>query len=303
MLTGSTPGDRPCQERPQQPGVTTVEALLLSATRDLHEAGIEEPRREARWLLGHLLHMTESSLLAWPDTPILDVQAERVRRAVRRRAAHEPFAYVVGSRDLYGRTFAIDRRVLVPRPETETLIEEALTVLRAREHDASTPPLAVDVGTGSGAIACTLALEARSATVVGCDVSGDAVSLATTNRDRLKLRRRLHLVNGDLLTWLGEPVDLVVANLPYIPTARIPALMPEVADWEPRLALDGGPDGLDLVRALLADAPRAVRPGGTILLELDPEQMRPASRLLPGARSRVIQDLAGLDRVLRLDVP
>jgi release factor glutamine methyltransferase len=111
------------------------------------------------------------------------------------------------------------------------------------------------------------------------------------------------LVNGSLLTWLRQPADLVVANLPYIPSARVPALMPEVADWEPSLALDGGPDGLDLVRALLADAGRAVRSGGTILLELDPEQIQPASKLLHGARSRVIQDLAGLDRVLRLDLP
>jgi release factor glutamine methyltransferase len=109
-------------------------------------------------------------------------------------------------------------------------------------------------------------------------------------------------VRGSLLSWLQQPADLVVANLPYIPTGRIPTLMPEVADWEPRLALDGGPDGLDLIRDLLADARRIVRPGGTILLELDPEQVAPARALLPNANAQVIHDLAGLDRVLRLDL-
>ncbi len=115
-------------------------------------------------------------------------------------------------------------------------------------------PLVVDVGTGSGAIACTLALEAPAARVVACDVSADALTVAALNRDRLDLRDRLALVRGSLLSWLREPADLVLANLPYIPSARVPTLMPEVSDWEPHLALDGGPDGLDLIRALLADA-------------------------------------------------
>jgi HemK-like putative methylase len=152
-------------------GVSVADLAAVSAAI-LRQAGIEDARAEARWLLCHLLHLTESSLLAWPDAQIPALQVERVRRAVRRRAAHEPFAYVVGSREWYGRPFAVDRRVLVPRPETEILIDEALTILRARAHDATEAPLVVDVGTGSGAIACTLALEARSATVVGWDVSG-----------------------------------------------------------------------------------------------------------------------------------
>ena len=281
----------------------SVDALWSEATAILRAGGIDDARAEARWLLRHLLHMTESSLLAWPEAQIPIVQAERVRRAAERRAAHEPFAYVVGSRELYGRTFAVDRRVLIPRPETETLIEEALAILRTRQSASERPPLVVDVGTGSGAIACAVALEARFATVVACDVSADALAVAVQNRGRLKLRGRLGLVRGHLLDWLGQPADLVLANLPYIPSARVPTLMPEVAAWEPHLALDGGADGLDPIRALLADAPRTVRPGGSILLEMDPEQIAPASKLLPGAHSTVIRDLAGLDRVLRLDLP
>jgi release factor glutamine methyltransferase len=147
-----------------------------------------------------------------------------------------------------------------------------------------------------------LAQERPSATVIASDVSEDALAVATINRDRLDLRDRLQLVRGSLLSWLREPADLIVANLPYIPTARIATLMPEVSTWEPRLALDGGPDGLDLIRALLADAPRVVKPGGTILLEMDPEQIEPARSLLPIARSSVVA-FGGLDRVLRFDLP
>jgi release factor glutamine methyltransferase len=148
-----------------------------------------------------------------------------------------------------------------------------------------------------------VALEARFATVVGCDVSSIALAVAAMNRDRLKLRNRLSLVQGHLLTWLNRPADLVLANLPYIPGDRVPTLMPEVSEWEPHLALDGGDDGLDLIRDLLADTGRIVRPGGCMLLEMDPEQVESARALLPAARSSVIRDLAGLDRVVRFDLP
>jgi release factor glutamine methyltransferase len=277
--------------------------LLAKAAGRLAEAGVERPRAEARWLLARALGRSESALLARPDDPVTPAQTADFHDAIRRRAAREPFAYVVGEREFYGRTVQVDRRVLVPRPETETLIEEALVVLAGRVRDGDARPLVVDVGTGSGAIGCTLALEAPAATVVASDLSADALAVAATNRARLGLTGRLPLVRGSLLDWLGRPADLVVANLPYIPSARLATLMPEVAAWEPHLALDGGRDGLDLIRALLGDAWRAVRPGGTILLELDPEQVEPARALLPDAAGRVARDLAGLDRVLRLDLP
>ena len=305
MLIHPAPGDSLRQELPRPDSETTVDALLGVARRALHEAGLDDARREARWLLARVLALSESRLLTHPDEPVDPADATRYHDAVRRRAAREPFAHIVGECEFYGRPFVVDRRVLVPRPETEHLVAEALDIVARRTQSTPSPVLVVDVGTGSGAIACTLAAEvdAGAARVVGCDVSADVLAVAALNRDRLGLGDRVQLICGSLLTWLREPADLVLGNLPYIPAARIPTLMPEVADWEPHEALDGGSDGLDLVRALLADASRAVRPGGTILLELDPDQMQPACALLPSAKSRVVRDLAGLDRVLRLDLP
>jgi release factor glutamine methyltransferase len=280
--------------------------LLREATRAFGAAEIEQPRAEARWLLGRVLGLSASDVLLREGETVTADQAERARAAIRRRAAHEPFAYIVGDRDFYGRSFLVDRRVLVPRPETETLVDEALAVLttQARHPRAKgRRPLVVDVGTGSGAIACTLALESPTSTVIACDISAGALAVAAQNRARLGLDGRLHLVRGSLLDWLTVPADLVTANLPYIPSARVSTLMSEVADWEPHLALDGGPDGLDLIRRLISDAGRVVRPGGTILLELDPEQAVETCSLLPGARGRIVKDLAGLDRVVRLDLP
>lgn len=281
---------------------TNARELVAEAARAFAAAGIEEPNLEARWLIGRVLKLSQSHLLAHPDAAVDEASAQRYRHAVTRRAKHEPFAYIVGEREFWGDSFRVDRRVLVPREDTEVLIRETLSVWRPASSKREAQ-LIVDVGTGSGAIACVLAQEMCGARVVACDVSAQALAVAAQNRDRLGLRERLTLVRGSLLSWLHEPADLVVANLPYLPTARIPTLMPEVRDWEPHLALDGGADGLDLVRLLLADARRIVRPGGTILLELDPEQMGPARALFPEATHKVIADLAGLDRVLRLDLP
>jgi release factor glutamine methyltransferase len=281
---------------PADAGVNGAD-LVAEAADVLRRAGIEQPRLEARWLLHRLLNISQTTLIAHPDLAVAPAEARRYRQAVARRAGHEPFDYIVGERDFWGDSFVVDHRVLVPRDDSEVLILEAL--------DAFPPTasgLIVDIGTGSGALGCVLAQERPSATVVACDVSADALAVATINRDRLNLRDRLQLVRGSLLSWLRVPADLIVANLPYIPTARIATLMPEVSTWEPRLALDGGPDGLDLIRELLADVPRVVKPGGTILLEMDPEQIETARRMLPFARSSIVA-FGGLDRLLRFDLP
>ncbi|HYU19276.1 MAG TPA: peptide chain release factor N(5)-glutamine methyltransferase [Chloroflexota bacterium] len=281
----------------------TVAALLADAASRLRAAGVEAPRHEALLLLAHALGATKTHLLAHPDRPVEGEEAERFASLVARRAAHEPYAYVVGEREFYGRGFLVDRRVLVPRPETEVLVEQALVALSELRGHGVPKPVVVDVGTGSGVIACILALHAPEALVVAVDDSTAALEVAEANRRQLGLAERVRLMRGDLLGWLGSAADLVVANLPYLPSSRIGALGPEVREFEPRHALDGGQDGADLMRRLLAQAPARIRSGGSLLLEVDPPQVEAPADALPAARRRVFQDLAGLDRVLRLDLP
>jgi release factor glutamine methyltransferase len=276
---------------------------MANAAASLRAAGIEAPRAEALLLLGHALNATKAELLAHPERSVGRDDAERFEQLVDRRARREPYAYIVGRREFYGREFVVDRRVLVPRPETELLVEQALAVVAERRARDVGRPLVVDVGTGSGAIACSVALGAPELRVVGVDASAGALAVADVNRRRLGLADRVRLVRGSLLEWLGTPADLVVANLPYLPSARLATLGAEVARFEPRPALDGGPDGTDLIRRLVRQAPGRVRPGGTLLLELDPDQVEPIRRIIRDARTAVLEDLAGLPRVLRVDLP
>jgi len=214
------------------------------------------------------------------------------------RAGMIPIAYLTGEREFMGLAFEVDPGVLVPRPETELLVEWAISWLSRRGHDRVT---VVDIGTGSGAIAISIAAKMEPGwlgRIIAADVSPTALSVAARNRSRLDLHQRVSLVEGSLTSWLQDPVDLVLANLPYLRPAQI-AENPELAA-EPRLALDGGPDGLELVRGLLEDAPRVLAPGGAIGLELDPSQRGEAEslaqRAFPGSEIRVLRDLAGFDR-------
>ena len=252
-------------------------------------------------MLEHATGVPRARLLAFPERQASGASATRYVELIDRRAAREPYAYLVGEREFYGRSFAVTEAVLIPRPETETLVEAALGILRDRLDMAT--PLVIDVGTGSGAIACTVAAEMPDARVVGCDVGADALAAAAHNRARLGLDRRVGLVRGDLLTWLARPADLVLANLPYLPVSRAPELMPEVTEYEPHLALFTEDDGLQLIRRLLGDARRAVRTGGSLLLELDPDQVKPLQDAAPWARTTVFRDLMGNERVVRVDVP
>ncbi len=282
-------------------GRSRIGELLASAASRLGAAGIEGARHEALLLLAHVTGATTAELLAHPERDVAEVDRERFGALVRRRAAREPLAYVVGYREFYGLRIAVDRRVLVPRPETEVLVEEALRVLGGMRQRGILTPSVVDVGTGSGAIACAVAVQVGDARIVGVDCSAEALRVADANRCALGLAGRVRLVRGDLLEWLRGPVDLVVTNLPYLQSALIPTLMPEVAGFEPRMALDGGPDGTKLMRRMLVQVPRLVRPGGIVLVELDPDQVDPLRELAPGI-CHVIRDLAGHARVLRIDL-
>ena len=216
----------------------------------------------------------------------------------RRREQGEPLAYITGFAGFYGREFVVTRDVLIPRPETEHLIEDAIAFLRATGRTA-----VLDVGTGSGAIACSIAAEVPAAFVDATDVSAAALAMARQNAARLGVAERCAFALADIVAGYSKRFDLIVANLPYVPTADIPA-RPDPVGFEPRLATDGGPDGLEQYRKLLEAAPRLAVPGALLLLEAAPPTMAAlrglAEASFPEAAVTVCRDYAGLDRYVRI---
>jgi release factor glutamine methyltransferase len=274
---------------------------LAQAARRLRNDGVDSPRLDAELLLAHVLDSNRASVLTWPERRLTPKQLTRYRDLVARRAAREPLAYIVGHREFFGLDFLLDPRVLIPRPETELLVERALSI--AGELRSATPqPEIADVGAGSGAITVTLAVRLPQATVYALDSSPGALQMTAQNALRHGVSDRVRCLEGDLLAPLPGPVDLIAANLPYVTTDEWQGLPPEIRDHEPRAALDGGPDGLTFIRRLLALAAPHLRPGGSILLEIGAGQGTAATGLarqgFPQAEVQLHQDYAGLDRLL-----
>lgn len=234
---------------------------LAAATDRLARAGIDTPRADAEWLLAGLLGVGRASLALGLDTRLDTETARRYAAAVRRRARREPLQQILGWEVFRGLRLGVTPDVLVPRPETEVLVEWALELVGDLR-------LAVDVGTGSGCIACAIAAERPAARVIAVDRSPAAAAVARANADVLGLADRVGVVAADLLAPLGDVrADLVVANLPYVPTATYATLSPEVAEHEPRSAVDGGIDGLAEIRRLVAAAPAWLARGGWLVVE------------------------------------
>jgi len=274
----------------------TIAGLLREAAAEL--AASATPRLDAELLLAHTMGWPRARLLAERDHQLDAAQLAAFRALVARRATGEPVAYLLGRRAFFGLELAVDRRVLVPRPETELLVELALA--QARRLAPAGGPLAIaDIGTGSGAIAVALAANFPTATVYATDISPDALAVAAANVARHGLGERVRLLHGDLLEPLPGPVDLLVSNPPYTILAEVE---PQVRAHEPHLALEGGADGGDVYRRLLPAVGRRLRPGGAVLLEIGAWQGELVAGLLraamPGARVSVHRDLAGLDRVV-----
>jgi len=278
---------------------TTVEARLRLAAGDIAAGGSDSPRLDAEVLLGFVLGIDRAALFLRYHDDLAATDAAAFDALVARRAGGEPVAYLTGQREFMALPFAVNADVLIPRPETELLVEWALDWLRARPHAT-----VVDVGTGSGAIAIALMAHASPAwtgQIIATDISRHALAVVSRNRANLipeERRHRLRLVRGSLLTWSAGQVDLVLANLPYLTPDQL-ATNPALAS-EPSTALDGGRGGLDLVRALIADLPRVLAPRGAVGLELDPAQTETVAawltRLFPTARVATMPDLAGLPR-------
>lgn len=236
--------------------------VLRGTERYLADRGVENPRLNAEHLLAHALGLKRMELYLQFDRPLTEADRAPLRDLVKRRGAREPLQHVLGTAEFHGRTFACDKRGLVPRPETEQLVEFALEITKTK-----TSPRILDTGTGSGVIALTLALEIPSAGVHAADISPDALALAAENAARHELAARISFHQADLLPPGDTEFDLIIANLPYIPAGEIAALSPEVRQ-DPASALDGGPDGLDLIRRLIDTAPARLAAGGALLLEI-----------------------------------
>ena len=249
----------------------------------------------------NVMRMARQNIFAEQEAEVSPQQQSALDSFLERRLDREPLAYILGQREFYGISVMVTPAVLIPRPETEGLVEHALFM--ALMGMESTELTIADVGTGSGAIAINLAIHLPAAKIFAVDVDDAVLDVASFNIRAHGVPDRVSLAIGDLLDAVPEPVDLIVANLPYIPTDRIPTLQPEVQK-EPRLALDGGPDGLDLVRRLLTQAEDKLKDHGIILLELDPEQVPIVQELalkhFPDGSTSVEQDLARLDRILAI---
>ena len=282
--------------------MSTLGPLLRKTEQRLAQAGIGDARIEADLVWMSALEIDRAELYArLADAPDPD-QAQAAESLVQRRLRHEPAAYLMGRREFYGIELTVAPGVLIPRPDTETLVDEALRLAGQRW---SGRPIVADIGTGSGAIAIALATHLPEAHIYAVDISERARQIASLNAERNCLQDRIEVLAGDLLDPLPEAVDLIAANLPYVMSAEIPTLDPEVRLFEPREALDGGDDGLDLVRRLLRNAGAKLRDRGVVLLELDPRQIERATSFaadaLPGSSLRTVRDLAGRERVLVIE--
>ena len=274
--------------------MTLAEVLRRSAAH-LEGRGSPTARLDAELLLGHVLGLSRVEVYTRFDRPLTAAELDACREAIGRRARREPVAYILGSWGFRDLDLAVDARVLVPRPETELLVDRCLALL-----DGTEPARVLDVGTGSGAVALALARERPGAVVTGIDRSAAALDVARANAERLGIN--VEWVESDLLEAVaGRRFDLIASNPPYVAAAEIEALEPEVRDWEPREATVAGPTGLEVIERLVAAAPEALAPGGAVALEVGAGQAAAVTGLLAAAglvAGEPDRDHAGIERIV-----
>ncbi len=299
-LPQPTPQQTPQQTPDNTDNRWTVQAVLDWTTGHLATNGSESPRLDAEILLAQARHCRRIELYTQYDQELTGEQRVVMRELVKRRAASEPVAYLVGHREFFGIDFFVNADTLIPRPDTETLVVELLDLAKTLDRH----PSILDIGTGSGCIAISIATSLPAARLTAVDISQQALAVAQANADTQQLSDRIEFLGGDLLEPLdpNSRFDFIVSNPPYVTTAEFDHLAPDIRNHEPRIALDGGSDGLDLVRRLVADAPNHLAPGGSLLCEISPEQGEAARHLVdthPDFTSgRIVHDLAGHPRVV-----
>lgn len=273
----------------------TLKDALVQAGEVLAASRIEDAPLESEILLRYTLKVSRSQLYMDFNRELNHTDYLTFWDLVKRRLNNEPAAYITGHREFYGLDFYVEPAVLIPRPESELLVEKVLEIAEHRPISKI-----ADIGTGSGAIAISLALNLRQATIYATDISASALQIALINCQKHGVSERVCLLEGDLLDPLPEPVDLIVANLPYVRESDLSQV--NTAGFEPPLALDGGQDGLDKIRRLCLQAENKLRPAGCIIIEIGEGQIEAASvlfaQLFPSASIEVAPDLAGIERVI-----
>ena len=284
------------------PASWTIERMLNWGTDYLKRSGSPSARLDTQLLIGHVCGLDKVQLYVQFERPLQPDELDALRALFKRRAGHEPVAYILGTKAFYGRDYDVDTTVLIPRPETEHLVDAVTEYLDEKDIEA---PNIVDVGTGSGCITVTLAAEWSGALVLGVDISADALRMAAHNADKHAVRERVKLTQGHLLepVQTQASVDVIVSNPPYLDAPLMESLMADVRDYEPTTALDGGRDGLDLIRPLIDDSARVLKPGGLLAMEIAHDAQAAAVQALleehPAFSTRqTIPDYAGIARVV-----
>lgn len=285
----------------------TLQDALIQAKSMLGHPTVRSAQLDAQVLLCHVLGIERAMLYAYPEREITSQQEQQYFALIARRKQHEPVAYLTGQKEFYGLDFCVDKRVLIPRPETELLVEIALEMIQRRIANGQIPVIA-DIGTGSGAIPISIAVEEpRLPYIYASDISSDALQVAHLNCLRHHVTERVRLLQGNLLSSLPEPVDLLLANLPYVGTDELRDISPDVQLYEPHQALFSGPDGLDLLRRLGEEVRKShvLKPAGAVLLEIGYRQREELTRLFhdywPSATIICRKDHAGFDRILQIE--
>ena len=282
--------------------MTLTQALQQSA-RILSVNGIEDSYIEARVLLGHITKLPPAQIYTQTEQALSQEQERGLYELIERRLRREPTAYIVNRREFYGIDFYIDSRVLIPRPETELLVDTALEF--SKNTYPPSPPLIADIGTGCGAITISLALNLPHSKIYATDISHSALEVARLNCEHHKVTRQVTLLQGNLLEPVPEPVDLIVANLPYVRSSELENLSPEITGFEPRTAIDGGENGLKCIRQLLEQAGEKINPRGCLLLEIGQNQEQEVIHLSHSCLNKVsfafIPDFNGINRVVKID--
>ena len=279
----------------------TVISLLNQTTELLTHHNLETPRLDAEVLLAHVLKATKTGLYLSLHNYVIEQKRALLQGLIGRRIKGEPVAYLVGRKEFWSLTFEVSSAVLIPRPQTETLIDGALKIFPAESS-----PSVLEIGTGSGAIAIALATELPRASIIATDISSDALSVAEKNAAANGVTTSITFVEGDLFAAVkakGKSFDLIVSNLPYIQTKEIPLLPPGIRDYEPHIALDGGFDGLEYYRKVVEESHDYLRPGGCLLLEVGDKQSQDVCTIISrtGGFSlpETLKDLSNIERAVK----